>query len=76
MPKSQRLQSPGQGLVALVGELNLRADPVRAVPMAAYMRNKFPFLGISAPDRRRVVTDSFPTGTSICESEVGEPRST
>ncbi|MCH9738469.1 MAG: DNA alkylation repair protein [Actinomycetia bacterium] len=44
--------------------------------MAAYMRNKFPFLGISAPDRRRVVTDSFPTGTSICESEVGEPRST
>jgi len=70
VPKSQRLQNPGQGLVALVSQLNLRADPVRAVPMAAYMRNKFPCLGISAPVRRKVVTDSFPTGAPTCESEV------
>lgn len=53
-----------------MSELNLRADPVRAVPMAAYMRNKFPCLGISAPVRRKVVTDSFPTWPPTSESEV------
>jgi 3-methyladenine DNA glycosylase AlkD len=28
------------------------ADPARAVPMAAYMRDRFPFLGIPSPARR------------------------
>ena len=31
------------------------ADPERAEPMAAYMRNQFVFLGISAKDRRAAV---------------------
>lgn len=31
------------------------ADPERAEPMAAYLRNKFEFLGISAKDRRGAV---------------------
>lgn len=30
------------------------ADPERAVPAAAYMRGAFPFLGIAAPDRRKL----------------------
>jgi 3-methyladenine DNA glycosylase AlkD len=30
------------------------ADPVRAVPMAAYMKHHAPFLGIAAPDRRKL----------------------
>ena len=29
-------------------------DPARAVPMAAYMKDRFPFLGIGASDRRRL----------------------
>lgn len=30
------------------------ADPDRAPAMAAYLRNQFPFLGVSTPERRRV----------------------
>ena len=30
------------------------ADPERAVPMAAYMRDRFPFLGIAAPTQKRL----------------------
>ena len=36
-------------LVEVYGEA---ADPVRAVAMAAYMRDQFPFLGIASPARR------------------------
>jgi 3-methyladenine DNA glycosylase AlkD len=31
-----------------------RADPERAVTMRAYMRDQFPFVGLAAPDRRRL----------------------
>ncbi len=31
-----------------------RADPVQAVPMQAYMKSAQPFLGIAAPERRRI----------------------
>lgn len=30
------------------------ADPARAVPMRAYMRDRFPFLGITSTDRRQL----------------------
>ena len=33
-------------------DLAVRADPARAVPMRAYMRDRFPFLGIQTPVRR------------------------
>lgn len=32
--------------------LHAHADPQRAVPMAAYMKQRFPFLGIGTPTRR------------------------
>lgn len=35
-------------------ELERAADPQIAEPMAAYMRNKFPFLGIKTPLRRSI----------------------
>ena len=34
--------------------LRAAADPARAVVMAAYMRDRFPFLGIPAPEQRRL----------------------
>lgn len=33
------------------------ADPVRALDMRAYMKNRFEFLGIPAPDRRKACVD-------------------
>ncbi len=32
------------------------ADPERAVPMAKYMRDQFPFLGIPAPEHKRLLS--------------------
>ncbi|HEV7757877.1 MAG TPA: DNA alkylation repair protein [Acidimicrobiales bacterium] len=37
----------------IVHELVARADPVRAVPMRAYMRDQFPYLGVPAPGQRK-----------------------
>jgi 3-methyladenine DNA glycosylase AlkD len=41
-------------------------DPVKALPMAAYMRNQFAYLGITAPERvvlNRTVVDALPAPT-------------
>ena len=38
----------------LLDNLSKNADPSRALEMAAYMKNKFIFLGVSAPDRRTI----------------------
>ncbi len=35
------------------------ADPLRAVPMAAYMKGRFPFLGIQTPQRRKLQAPQF-----------------
>lgn len=35
------------------------ANPERAIPMAAYMRYQFPFLGIPAPERERLTKQFF-----------------
>jgi 3-methyladenine DNA glycosylase AlkD len=34
--------------------LAAQADPVRAAPMQAYMKSALPFLGVPAPERRRI----------------------
>lgn len=34
-------------------------DPSRAEGMSAYMKNRFPFLGITSPDRRRLAQEAF-----------------
>lgn len=43
----------------LFEELKALQDYERAVPMAAYMRNQFPFLGIAARSRKRVAKPYF-----------------
>jgi len=37
--------------------LEAAADPTRAAPMQAYMRDQFMFLGVAAPQRRRTARD-------------------
>ncbi len=38
----------------LIDLLTKKSDPSRALEMAAYMKNRFVFLGVSAPDRRAI----------------------
>jgi 3-methyladenine DNA glycosylase AlkD len=37
--------------------LESRADAVKAAPMAAYMRNRFAFYGVAAPERKLIFKD-------------------
>lgn len=48
------------------------ADPVKAAPMAAYMRDKFPFLGIKTPERNQLTRafwakHGIPSGDELLE---------
>src|SRR4029450_12455214 len=47
--------APGAATVAdrITRELAARADPERAGPMRAYMRDQFPFLGVPAPAKKK-----------------------
>ena len=44
---------------SLLAELNRHADPARAAPMRAYMKNHFDFLGIPKPQWMRVCKPFF-----------------
>ncbi len=44
---------PGDLAAGIVAALAAVADPARAVPMAAYMRDRFAFLGVPTPLRRQ-----------------------
>lgn len=57
-------------VASTVDALGPLADPARAVPMAAYLRDQFPFLGIGAPDRRSALRRAWhalpaPTATEL-----------
>ena len=41
------------------------ADPEKAAPMSAYMRNRFPFLGIPTPERKKLSREYFKTINKI-----------
>lgn len=41
----------------LTSQLHQASNPTQSVQMAAYMRDQFPFLGIKAPVRERIVND-------------------
>ena len=43
----------------LLAELNRHADPARAAPMAAYMKNRFDFLGIAKPQVKCICKPLF-----------------
>jgi 3-methyladenine DNA glycosylase AlkD len=50
LPPAQRFSDAV--ITRLLGEYGAAADPARADAMAAYMRHRFPFLGIPTPQRR------------------------
>jgi len=52
--------------------LEAAADPVRAPAMEAYMRNRFPFLGVPAPKRRAVVRATLPSRPRPTTAELAE----
>lgn len=43
----------------LLAELNRHADPARAAPMAAYMKNRFDFIGIAKPQVKCICKPLF-----------------
>lgn len=63
-------------MIEVVKELYERlssvADPSRAVEMAAYMKNKFSFLGVSAPDRRAIQNEWMKKYSSEIQSNFRE----
>jgi 3-methyladenine DNA glycosylase AlkD len=46
------------------------ADPGKAIPMAAYMRNQFPFLGIKTPERRLICKNHMKITPKLSEKEL------
>lgn len=44
---------------ALLGQMTEAANPVKAQEMSAYMKNKFPFLGVQAPLRKEICRPLF-----------------
>ena len=44
-------------LSPLIDAMTVHANPTLAVPMAKYMRDLFPFLGIKTPERTAIVSD-------------------
>lgn len=60
-----------EDLVARVaGALSAAADPEQAGPMAAYMRDQFPFLGIKGPTRRDLVRPMLTVSRGMPADEV------
>lgn len=59
MPASQAATMPEQLVGQIRDALAALADPARAVPMRAYMRDRFPFLGIQTPVRRAALRPLF-----------------
>jgi 3-methyladenine DNA glycosylase AlkD len=47
-------------------------DPARAAPMAAYMRGKFPFLGIPAPEQSRLLRSALAGTEKPSEGDLAE----
>jgi len=60
------------GLAGLQEALEAHRDPAKAIAMAAYMRGKFPFLGIATPKRRRLTAAAFAGLPPPGEGELGE----
>jgi 3-methyladenine DNA glycosylase AlkD len=59
MSVSQPAMTPEQLVGQIRDALAALADPARAVPMRAYMRDRFPFFGIQTPTRRAALRPLF-----------------
>lgn len=60
----------GAAVAAAVRALEPLADPGRATPMAAYMRDQFPFLGIGTPDRTAALKAAWRTLPAPGEADL------
>ncbi len=63
MPKKQSNSDNfvARYLAPLITEFEKAANPERAAPMSRYMKNRFPFLGITAPERNEIITQFIKT---------------
>ena len=59
MPVSPTATTPEQLVGQIRDALAALAEPARAAPMRAYMRDRFPFLGIQTPNRRAALRPLF-----------------
>ncbi|KQL50339.1 DNA alkylation repair protein [Heyndrickxia shackletonii] len=48
-----------QEIKILVDKFEKHADPEQAIPMASYMKNHLPFLGIKTPERNQLLKEFF-----------------
>lgn len=62
----------GSAVAAARGALLPLADAARAQPMAAYMKDIAPFLGIGAPERRGVLREAWSGAPSPTSADLGE----
>ena len=51
-------------------ELKSVANPSQAADMSAYMKNRFPFLGVKSPDRKRIQSELFKRFPKLSWEEV------
>lgn len=57
-------------LTLLEHRLRELADPARSAEMAAYLKDQFPMLGVSAPVRRQAVKDTLNTRTAPTHDDL------
>lgn len=63
---------PSTLLDRLTRTFEAHRDPVRAGPMAAYMRDQFPFLGIASTERRALQREVLAGTPKPSEDEVAK----
>lgn len=57
-------------LAELERNLRVLADPARSVEMAAYLKDQFPMLGVSAPARRQSVKETLDTQSAPTHDDL------
>jgi 3-methyladenine DNA glycosylase AlkD len=62
---------PTEALQRIEAAFERARDPVRAAPMAKYMRDQFPFLGIPAPEQRRLQREAMKGLPAPTEGDLG-----
>ena len=69
----RRVEATGDELCELASlreELSARADAERAVGMARYMRDLFPFLGVASTDRKAAQRSFISNGRTATSAEL------
>lgn len=67
---SEKMAAVAEIINGIDAGLRERADPQQAPAMAAYLRNRFPFFGVSAPVRRSLVIHALRGAGEVGPSEL------